>query len=150
MNDLGRRGGCTMWLLPLFMLVAGFVFFQWVEPATAMGDNLAGTLLDQAQSWLTDKWEAIYDPIYGWIALLILFLIALGFISWVIPFEWTKKLNGFLAALAIAFTFGGWYMGKSYKSRLEREKAKRKAAEARRTNQGQGDGRSEQKWPWQW
>lgn len=108
----------------------------------AMGDNLAGRLLDDAQSWLGDKWDAIFDPIYGWFFLLLLFLFVLGLVSWFAPFDWVKKINAVLAVMAIAFVAGGWKGSRSYKEKWEQEKARRKAAEQAARQRPSGGGSS--------
>lgn len=97
----------------------------------AMGDNIAGRMLDDAQSWLGDKWDAIFDPIYGWIFLAVIAIMALGLISWFAPFDWVKKINAVLALVIIAFVAGGWKGSRAYKEKWQQEKAARKAAEER-------------------
>lgn len=110
--------------------------------AMAMGDNIAGRMLDDANTWLSDKWTAIFDPIYGWIFLLILGLFVLGLISWFAPFDWVKKINAVIALAAIAFVAGGWKGSRAYKTRYEQEREKRRQAEAaarQRRDDGGGD-----------
>ena len=114
----------------------------------AMGDNIAGRLLDDAQQWVSDKVDWLFDPIYGWIFLLVIFILFLGIINWFAPFDWLKKLTGFLVLLAVAFTAGGWKMGKHYKERLAEERAKRKAAEARQQNNRDQSNNQGNGWWW--
>lgn len=107
----------------------------------AMGDNIAGRLLDDANTWLSDKWAVVFDPIYVvWIPLLIVFILVMGVISYFAPFTWVKQLNGFLVAIAVAFVAGGWKGSRAYKTRFEEERRKRKEAEATRNRRDDGGG----------
>lgn len=122
-------------------------------PAYAMGDNIAGQLLDNAQMWLTDKWNSVFDPIWGWIFLTVLALFALGLVSWFAPFDFVKKMNAVIAVALIAFTFGGWKGSRAYKERYLEEREKRKAAEQasnQRRQQGGDGGDSGGFWPFKW
>lgn len=136
--DLGRRDGCIMQLLPFLMLVVGFAFFQWVEPAWAMGDNLVGQLMDQFQTWLSDKWNDIFDPIYWWYAAWILGLVAAGFIATFVPFKIVRLTLGLMLVGGALFIWGGKTMGDKNRARIERLKKQLAEEKAKRGSGGGG------------
>jgi hypothetical protein len=126
MNDLGRRGGCTFWFVPLFVLLIAIV------PAFAMGDNIAGQLLDNVQTWFSDKWNAIFDPIYFWYVVLAAGIVVALIISWFVPFKIVRLTFAVAIALGIAYVAGGRHMGIKQRQRIDKlkqqlaeEKAKR-------------------------
>lgn len=147
--DLGRRGGCTIWFIPLFL-----VFAVYSTAAAAMGDNLIAQVLDQLSERLRNFWDWVWDPLWRWYLYLFLFFLFLLVIGYFLPFKWVRAAMGFALALAVAFVAGGRQMRETYKDRLQKERDKVKQLEAekrQRRDQGNGGGESGGGfWPFNW
>lgn len=136
MNDLGRRGGCTFWLGPSLLIVLSIAT---AVAANAMGDNIAGQLLDQVQQWFSDKWSAIFDPIYFWYFLLAVLIIVLGLITWFVPFKIVRLIAGIIIFGAIAFVAGGRTMGQRNRAKLQSLREQLAAEKAKRNQRSNGN-----------
>lgn len=123
------------------LLVCTALVMLMVVPAFGMGDNMIGQVFDQIQQRITDAWDWLWDPLWGWYVMLILFFLLLLVIGFFVPFKWVRAFLGFLLALAAAFVAGGHVMRNKYKERLAEEREKVKQLEARRRQEGQSGGR---------
>jgi protein-S-isoprenylcysteine O-methyltransferase Ste14 len=107
-----------------------------------MGDNIAGQLLDQVQQWFSDKWFAVFDPIYLWYAAWIAALVVAGIIATFVPFKIVRLSLGLALALGAAFVWGGRTMGQRQRARVEelRRQLKEEKEKRGQTSEGGGSG----------